>query len=186
VGGDPFDFPQSIVPKGMAYQWCAKTVMGDPNPSFTKMLEGGWSPVPAHRHRSVFAKRVDGEGNVAFGGQVLMCRLEEASQEAQQLNEDKAFQNAAATGRLLKFGDVTFRLSENEMASAKDLGVSCQQYALRRMRRMADGLDQGTCIVGIVDHDYGPTGSLEFHHQARRLPRHRWLSWLFNLISKEQ
>ena len=183
MAADPFEFPLSIIPKGMVYQWCTRTVLGNPDPSFTAMVEGGWMPVPVHRHPKVFTRRVDIDGNVAVGGQVLMCRLEEVSQEAQAINEDAAYRNAGAAARLVKLGDIPFHLSSEDAASAHDLGISCQQYALRRMKRMADGFDRNTRIRGDIESPYGPTGFLEFC--ATRQSRYRWLCWLFNLISKE-
>lgn len=181
---DPFDFPPDIVPKGMVYQWCAKTVLNEPNPSFQRMLEGGWTPVPAHRHRATFITKVDADGNVAYGGQVLMCRLAEVSQEAHALNEDAAHRNAAANARLIRFADIPFRLSKSEMDGARVIGMSCRQYALYRLRAVADGLDDETVVVGYRGPDsYGIPGALCF--TRRRKPRHRWLAWLFDLISTE-
>lgn len=183
ASSDPFDFPLSIVPKGMIYQWCAKTLFDEPHPSFTKMLEGGWSPVPAHRHRKVFASRIDADGNVAYGGQILMCRLKEASEEAHQLNEDAAYRAASAKSRLLKFDDIAFHLSANDMSAAAQGGMSCRQYALLRLKWMAEGLDPQARIRGRLDQDRDSVGALEFCRVRR--PRHRWLTWLFNLISEE-
>jgi hypothetical protein len=47
---DPFDFPKSMVPVGMTYQWNAKKVLGEVQESYFRMLADGWVPVPAKWH----------------------------------------------------------------------------------------------------------------------------------------
>jgi hypothetical protein len=70
---DPFDIPITSVPKGMSYQWCAKTICGDPNPQWQRMVDAGWWPVPGKRHPGM---KVNADGDVEIGGQMLMWRME--------------------------------------------------------------------------------------------------------------
>lgn len=182
---DPFDFPASIIPPGMVYQWCTKELCGEPYPGFRKMLEAGWSPVPAHRHRHVFRNKVDENGDVAFGGQVLMSRMSEVSQEAQELSDDAAHRNAAVRSRLVNFENIVFRLSRDEMNEAATKGVSCRQYALQLLGRMQAGLDPDIIVQSdFVNRDYD-SFPVALVFARRRVPRHRWLKWLFHMISKE-
>jgi hypothetical protein len=179
---DPFDFPLSIIPRGLSYQWCAKELMGEPHPQYKTMVDGGWLPVPAKRHPGVFRK-TDADGNVAFGGQVLMCRLIEVTHEAKERNDDKAHLQAHATARQVSVVvDLQIRLSRAEMDAAVASGISCHQYAVRRISRIEEGRDRGTVLRGPVDIHY-PDDYLEFSRERR--PKHKWLRGLFNLISTE-
>lgn len=177
---DPFDVPSHIIPKGMTYQWVAKTIMGDPHPSYKAMIEAGWIAVPAHRHPTVF-RSFDEQGNVCVGGQILMGRMNEISNEALLIDQDKAHRNAGASARYVKYGDVPILLSKSEMNEAARLGVSCEQWALRRMKMIAEGRVRG---IALVADDIDVPQALRF--VKVRHPRHRCLTWLFNLISTEQ
>ena len=177
--GDPFEVPPSIIPAGMVYQWCSRMVMGEPDPRYLDMLEGGWLPVPKERHPAVFPNC---DGDVEVGGQVLMSRLVEVSQEAQQINEDKAYRNARAASRIVHFGDINIRASAHDLEQAAALGISAQQIALRRLKDMADGRMPGMMLVG----DMVRRNQLVFRNIVRpRRPRHPALRWLFNFISTE-
>lgn len=178
---DPFDFPLSIIPRGLSYQWCAKKVMGDPHPQYKAMVEGGWLPVPAARHPGVFRK-TDEDGNVAFGGQVLMCRLTEMTHEARERTDDKAHMQAGNARTVDIVADLHVLLSHSEMGTAAALGISCHQYAVRRITAIAEGRDNG--VLRNIASEFGSAdGRLAFGRE--RQPKRKWLRWLFNLISTE-
>lgn len=183
---DPFDVPSHIIPKGMTYQWVAKTIMGEPHPSYKSMIEAGWIAVPAHRHPTEF-RSFDEQGNVCIGGQVLMGRMNEVSNEALLIDQDKAHRNAGASARLVKYGDVPITLNAHEMAEATRIGVSCEQWALRRMKMIAEGRERDMALVcdWPID-DIAMPQALRFEKIKTRQPKHSCLRWLFNLISTEQ
>lgn len=174
---DPFDFPPSIVPPGMTYQWCAKTIMGEPNESYAKFIAAGWMPVPICRHPSVFSG-ADEKGNVVVGGCALLWRPIEQSEEARNIEMDKAHTNAVATFRIVSHPISEFVLDASDMQMAQMLGISCAELARRRANAIAEGRDKRSMIVGD-----GASGRFKFARQPR--PRHQWLRWLFDLISTE-
>jgi hypothetical protein len=69
----PFNFDSfdSFIPAGQAYQWVAKTVLGEPMPDYRTMQENGWRPVPADRYNKAFAIA---DNEIEYGGCVLMER----------------------------------------------------------------------------------------------------------------
>jgi hypothetical protein len=179
---DPFDFPLSIIPRGLSYQWCAKELMGEPHPSYKAMIDGGWLPVPAKRHPGVFRK-TDAEGNVAFGGQVLMCRLTELTNEAKEQNDDRAYLQAGDQTRTVSVViDLQIRLTREDMDAARLRGISCHQYAVRRIKAIEEGRERRNVLRNDCDA-MGPLVGLRFGYERRA--KHKWLRWLFNLISTE-
>jgi hypothetical protein len=68
----------------IAYQWCAKTVLGEPNPQFDQMLSAKWVPVPARRYADKFA--ISGP-QIELGGCVLMERTRKAVEESIAANQ---------------------------------------------------------------------------------------------------
>lgn len=176
---DPFDFPPNIIPRGMSYQWCAKTLFGKPHAQFKSMIDGGWTPVPGVRHPGVF-QTFDDEGNVFVGGQVLMCRSTEQTKEAQEKNHDDAYLLVGSGRSIDVVLDLHISLSNRQVSAAKACGLSSHQYAIRLVSGMADGMDENLCLGGVG----GGAHALEF--KMRRRPRHRWLQRLFYWISTEQ
>lgn len=69
------------------YQWCAETVLGQPNPQAQAMVAGGWRAVPASRYSSTF--NISGE-RIERGGCVLMERSRVLSDLARAQNADRA------------------------------------------------------------------------------------------------
>lgn len=179
---DPYDFPVNIIPRGLSYQWVARTVMGDPNPQYRQMLDGGWTPVPRVRHPETF-RHANKEGEVEFGGQILMCRVNEKTKEALELNADRAHANARATARRVALVlDLAIELYAPEIDSAAAQNVSCYEFARRRVMKIAEGREPNVGLFGLDDTE-GPSNALRF--RSERVPRHRALRWLFNLISRE-
>lgn len=138
-------------------------------------------PVPKERHPFVF-RSFDAGGNVCVGGQVLMGRLREFTEDAHAINHDKAYRNAQATHRIVTHPIGEFILSKAEMQDATTAGISCAEYARRRANAIAEGRDPDAVIVGDLDPEYGPSGKFKF---ARKRQPRRFAAWLFDLISKE-
>jgi hypothetical protein len=68
---DPFDVPEHIIPRGMAYQWCS-TVPED----LAEKESKSWRPVPASRHDGLFMP-AGTEGDIVVGTLVLMERAKD-------------------------------------------------------------------------------------------------------------
>lgn len=182
---DPFYIPPSIIPKGMVYQWCAKYVFGESNPQYRTMLEAGWTPVPIKRHPGVLFSSNDGDGNIYYGGQMLMCRRIEFTQEAHDLNADTAYRNAGTRQRIVTHPIGYIGLDTVQMGAARIAGISCAEYVRRRVNAIAEGRDLETVIAGDIDRDYpGINPRLIFKTIPR--PRHPWVRWLFNLVSTQR
>lgn len=179
---DPFDFPLSIIPRGMTYQWVGKTLMGEPHPDYKKMLDGGWIPVPGRRHPGIF-KTINEEGFIEVGGQILMGRTTEATRQSLDKSHDLAFRNAGSGRTVLVTIDIPVHLSQRELELAISMNLSSNMYVINRLRMMEEGRDINCYLCVDVDRDYGSTGSFRFGH-ARR-PRKQWLRKLFDLISTE-
>lgn len=176
---DPFEFPPSIIPRGMSYQWCAKTLFGRQHEQFKTMVDAGWTPVPKQRHPGVF-QTFDEDGNVFVGGQVLMCRSSEQTKDSHEKNHDAAFLQADSGRTIDVVLDLHIALSNRQVHAAKACGLSSHQYATRLIRGMSDGADQTICLMARG----GGAAGLEFRPQHR--PRHRWLRRLFHWISTAQ
>ena len=89
-GVDPFEFPQTFVPEGWEYQWCAVSSYGNAEIMRTQNLEfyqNGWRPVPAERHDGFFLQRGH-KGEIVVRGQLLMERPKAMCDEARA--EEKA------------------------------------------------------------------------------------------------
>lgn len=80
-GGDPFEFDQKIVPRGMAYQW---NVIGEPLSS--------WCPVPASRHPGLFVP-VGTNGDIEVSRMVLVERPKAMVDDANAAMVAKAHKN---------------------------------------------------------------------------------------------
>lgn len=84
-GGDPFDVPKEIIPRGMGYQWVARATLTDPEGS-------RWQPVPSSRHDGLFAP-VGYGGDIEVGGMVLAEMPKAQVDEAHAANIAKAHRN---------------------------------------------------------------------------------------------
>jgi hypothetical protein len=182
---DPFELPSGTIPEGMAYQWCARKVFGQPNPQYKEMFEGGWMPVPAFRHRSLFKpSEINADGNIELQGNLLMSRAKEVTEEALLINEDKAHRNAQAASRLVRFADVPISATAEDLRIAGEQGISTHQVCMRRLVEMAEGRRPYLALTGSPNNEYPRKQALVFVNL--RIPRHPWLRWLFNLISTEE
>lgn len=89
---DRFNVPADAVPEGMTYQWCRKSIWGQPDIShMVGLQENGWTPVPADRHSGLFMPNGH-VGDIERDGLVLMERPVELTAEARA--EDKAAADA--------------------------------------------------------------------------------------------
>lgn len=89
---DRFYVPADAVPEGMTYQWCRKSIWGQPDIShMVGLQENGWTPVPADRHSGLFMPNGH-VGDIERDGLVLMERPVELTAEARA--EDKAAADA--------------------------------------------------------------------------------------------
>jgi len=112
-GSDPFHIPQGLIPTGWTYQWCTDTVIGSKDltaDDTLKMYENGWRPVPADRHEGRFMP-VGHKGNIIRGGQILMERPKELTDEATAENLAKAYQQMRDRDEALMGGKAKARQS---------------------------------------------------------------------------
>ena len=106
--GDIFEIPQTMIPKGWSYQWCAVTVAGnsdmllDQNHMFH---QNGWRPVPAERYSGTLVPK-GSKGNIIRGQQMLMERPMELTLEAQEEDKRNALQLMSDRNESLKLAGV--------------------------------------------------------------------------------
>lgn len=81
-GGDPFDVPKDIIPRGMSYQWIERATL----------TGSRWQPVPASRHDGLFAP-VGYAGDIEVGGMVLVEMPKAQVDEAHAAHIAKAHKN---------------------------------------------------------------------------------------------
>src|SRR6185369_12929307 len=179
VNLDPFEIPAHLTPPGMIYQWVAKKSHGEIDPHWQTMLNAGWTAVPYQRLEAHYKGRYRFGDVVMIGGQVLMERTRDASKIAREKEMDQASINATS-GRSIAI-DLTseFNLSAFEIETAQSMKLSSGQYAAWRVKMIADGKDP-SIIVGSIG------GKLMFANMPKpRVSRHKWLSWLFDLIATD-
>lgn len=89
-GPDEFFIAEGDKPEGWSYEWKRSTVYGKEDPAYEVALaRKGWEPVPASRHPSYMPKG----STAAFierGGQILMERPKEITEEVKALERRKA------------------------------------------------------------------------------------------------
>lgn len=180
---DPFDVPAHLIPPAVIYQWCAHEVLGESDPHYQQMLQGGWIPVPRLRHADYFGDKYDGgDGTIQYGGQVLMERPRTDSSIAREREIDDACRNAH-TGRLVVVPlTIPVNLTAEELQAAKGFRMAGSEYAAKQIQLMTSGVDPDVYLRG-------QNGALKFDVLPQRvLRRARWraLTWLFNLISIEE
>jgi hypothetical protein len=89
---DRFHVPAEAIPEGWTYQWCRKSIFGQPDIAHQVGLqENGWTPVPSDRHKGLFMP-TGHVGDIERDGLVLMERPSELTAEARA--EDKAAADA--------------------------------------------------------------------------------------------
>jgi hypothetical protein len=81
-GVDEFYIDPRIIPDGWSYEWKSFSVLGKENPSYqVAVARKGWEAVPRSRHPELMPINHQGE-TIERGGQVLMERPMEITQEA--------------------------------------------------------------------------------------------------------
>jgi len=90
TGVDEYYIDPSIVPDGWSYEWKRKFVMGQEDPTYQlTLIQGGWEPVPASRHRGMMPS--DTKYNVIERkGMVLMERPLEITNQVKHFEFRKA------------------------------------------------------------------------------------------------
>ncbi len=178
---DPYEIPSRIIPNGMVYQWQSKQLFGKPDPTYQKAIDAGWVPVPFERHAEFYTPAArNSDGYIEIGRCVLMGRLREYSEESRDKEIDSAWRNTKATHRVIEVPTtLKLRLHQREIDAAGALNMSCRRYAVRQLQSVMDTSDTNTELR--VDPVNG-----DVWFAAKRRPKHRWLAWLFELISTER
>jgi len=85
--GNRYDIDTSRIPPGMHYEWKRKTFMGSEDIEHLVNLDAnGWTPVPAERHPELSGTRLQAGAEIVRGGQMLMERPKEITDEARELD----------------------------------------------------------------------------------------------------
>lgn len=94
VGDDMFWYDESARPEGFTYQWNAVAVIGNEDivsRQMASMMRNGWTPVPASRHPELHGFKKPGpEDHIIIGGQMLMERPVEMTEEAREEDYQRA------------------------------------------------------------------------------------------------
>jgi hypothetical protein len=81
---DEFYVNRAEIPDGLEYEWKRVTVLGEENPFYlAKMRDQGWEPVLPSRHPNWLPKGYNSP-TITKGGQILMDRPSELSEEARR------------------------------------------------------------------------------------------------------
>lgn len=178
---DPFEFPKHMVPRGLAYLWSSEKIMGESNPHHDRRLAEGWVAVPAQWHRPYF----DGpDGPVKVRGNVLLCHAAVRDEEAERIagaqrnidNWQKRYGEFSGGVRIQRQSSEsveplrTLRLGDASLA---------QQIAPLPTKREA--VPRRDAAPWPTAREVPISTSIK-----QRMPRHRLLGWLFNLISVEK
>jgi hypothetical protein len=88
TSGNRFEFDETQIPSGMAYQWVRATLAGQEDPENLILAEqNGWQTVPAGRHPELAGSRVSPESEIRRGGLVLMEQPKEYQQESKEMDD---------------------------------------------------------------------------------------------------
>lgn len=173
--GDPFGVDPKIVPSGMVYEWRAKSVMGHmATENIADMATDGWQFVPSARHDGVFMS-AGYDDVIEIGGQVLMERPKAYADKVNQARVDLANKNVedwmARNGAAGFFGGVR-SWTGNPNRPTTEFKIVGDAPMAQKVIDSADGQIsvQAPVVVKLLE----------------RVPRHRALRWLFNLISVEK
>lgn len=181
---DPYDFPKSMVPLGLTYQWQAKTVCGEPSDQYESMLKAGWMPVPAQWHRPHFDCA---DGPVEIGGQVLLCHHKAKDEEAERIagaqrNVDNWIKKYS--GEFSGSVRAVTQTSENVSEQRRYVG----DESTARKIIAATPMDMASLPKAPPPEPALPVGSappLNHSLPSHRVARWSALAWLFNFLSKE-
>jgi hypothetical protein len=90
-GTDEYAIDPRIIPDGWSYEWKAREVLGKEQVSYmVGIQQRGWEAVPTSRHPEMMPRGHDLSAAIERKGQVLMERPLEITQEAQQIERNKA------------------------------------------------------------------------------------------------
>ena len=167
--GDPFDVPKEVIPNGMAYEWANKS-------DLDRRLTEGWAAVPAERHDGLFAP-VGSKGDIEVSGTVLVERDAAAVVALHDERVRKAHQNVEDWKQ--KYGGFSGGVrvwtgDSDEPPAWQPVGDQALARKITESPRAAEPIPEPI-----------PEPIIEPPKVPQLVPRHRWLSWLFNLISKE-
>jgi|ERR1043166_1160934 hypothetical protein len=180
----PFDIPAAIIPPDLSYQWV------DPQePRYAEMANTGWQPVPFGRHKDFFEPRYNQNGFVKVGGCVLVSRHKEQTINARGVEMDRAFGNVRSVrvetnAQRVRVAQVMVPiiLSDRQADAALASGLSVETYVRQWIERILEGRAPGD---GDTLRPDLRAGGFVFAKMRQRVPRDRWLAWLFNMISTE-
>lgn len=170
-----FSEPQiKNIPSGMIYQWCSKTLFGKPHPDYEKMKKE-WLPVPVERHPELVGFK-NSEGEIEWSGNVLMFRDREKSREQIELDEDKALMNAGDLGRVVKV-EIPIYQEFAAVLGHPERSASARYLAELNIRSLLE------CGVNQLVPDSEGGGFFLIERDPVRVPKHRWLRWIFEFVS---
>jgi hypothetical protein len=87
---DQFWLPVDEIPDDLTYEWKRLSNVGEENPFYiAQMLDQGWEPVPSSRHPNWVPPGYD-KPHIIKGGQILMDRPKELTEEARREERDAA------------------------------------------------------------------------------------------------
>ncbi len=107
---DIHEIPPSEIPTDVAYQWIAKSILGDETESLTRYLlftQNGWKPVPADRHQYLFPDAID---VIEIGGLVLSELPKEIWEQRRREGRERT--NEQRTGHLGRGGTTAGNISQ--------------------------------------------------------------------------
>lgn len=92
VNEDEFFVPTDEIPEGSTYEWKRVTVNGQEDPFYlARMREQGWEPVDPKKHPNWLPPGYN-QPHIIKGGQILMERPKELTEEARKENRQLARQ----------------------------------------------------------------------------------------------
>lgn len=119
TGQDPTYIPPHMIPDQMDYQWVAVSVLGQPDMQMRSNFEmQGWEAVPALRHDGMFMPKGH-QGEINYGGLVLMERPIELTIEARCEDQSRAREARAVEERNLLSGNIPGVTMDTQHPSAR-------------------------------------------------------------------
>ena len=111
ISDDVFWFDETKKPEGVAYQWNVVSVLGNEEISrrgLSSFMRNGWTPVPASRHPELGSYGKAGpDDHIIVGGQMLMERPIEMTEEAETEDYDKAIGQVTNQYKRLELDDAS-------------------------------------------------------------------------------
>lgn len=98
---DEFYIPLEEIPDGLTYEWKRFSVNGQEDPFYiARMREQGWEPVKPELHPNWLPPGYNAD-HIIKGGQILMERPKELTEEARQEDREKATQQVTVAEQKL-------------------------------------------------------------------------------------